>query len=522
MQKIINFLNKRKICYIFIFAMIVCFFVSKVILQSFVILEAVKSINIFSKNASYKDSEPGSWKVSKSASWIDDGKARITINVDTISKNTNKEYKDVIIVLDISNTMKEDKLNKVKDATSNLVNSVLSDSNNKIALISSDVSELTNDKNLLINYINNLSGKDNISYYSSLDKVDDILRGYSKEKNRECIVLFLTDSYPNQGTPNQVGEYQYLEDNYPYVSFNGIQYEMGDRVLTSIKEISQHQYVANKSNLNDILSSFADSSAVYDEFTFIDYIDTNFFYIFSIEEIKAKLGTITLDGNKITWTINNQLISGRSTSMTIDINLKNGYLSKNRTFTTNKEEKIISKISGNVREDVTSNLTPILQNNFLIKYDANTPSDCVVKNNPNDEVGSVFANIKISDEIPMCIGYNFRGWEIITKNVKKINEDYFIMPESDVLLRGVWSKISIKTSMNGTVYEKNIELSSEQEENGSDAIKKDDSKDTDSKKINLNAKLIKQIDSTNIVFGKSLDRNSIASIIFVDSIIYLW
>ena len=52
-----------------------------------------------------------------------------------------------------------------------------------------------------------------------------------------------------------------------------------------------------------------------------------------------------------------------------------------------------------------------------------------------------------------CNGYNFKGWEIITTGVQKVNTDVFIMPEKDVTLRGLWTKQSIEKSMDGTIKE---------------------------------------------------------------------
>ena len=44
-----------------------------------------------------------------------------------------------------------------------------------------------------------------------------------------------------------------------------------------------------------------------------------------------------------------------------------------------------------------------------------------------------------------------KGWEVITKDVTRVGEDYFIMPEKDVVIRAKWSKVEIAKSMEGTV-----------------------------------------------------------------------
>ena len=37
--------------------------------------------------------------------------------------------------------------------------------------------------------------------------------------------------YPNVDIPNQIAQYEYLKNQYPYITINGIQYEMGNEIL---------------------------------------------------------------------------------------------------------------------------------------------------------------------------------------------------------------------------------------------------------------------------------------------------
>ena len=55
--------------------------------SSFSLVEPVKSISFTSEKLNYNEKEPGSFKVEKSAKWIEKGKARITFDVDTVLKN---------------------------------------------------------------------------------------------------------------------------------------------------------------------------------------------------------------------------------------------------------------------------------------------------------------------------------------------------------------------------------------------------------------------------------------------------
>ena len=58
--------------------------------KSFAIQEEVKSITIKSTDPSYENKEKASYKVDKSAEWIDVGKARITFKYSSILKEKYK------------------------------------------------------------------------------------------------------------------------------------------------------------------------------------------------------------------------------------------------------------------------------------------------------------------------------------------------------------------------------------------------------------------------------------------------
>ena len=153
-----------------------------------------KSIIITSENSSYEDKEAGSWQVTKSAEWTAKGEATVTFDVNTVLKTDNKAT-DIILILDISSSMTGRKLSRVKSDSTDLINTVLSDDNNRIALITFDTKssillKLTNDKEALINQINNLEAIGNTNYNQALVNVGTLLQDYTKENDREMIVLY--------------------------------------------------------------------------------------------------------------------------------------------------------------------------------------------------------------------------------------------------------------------------------------------------------------------------------------------
>ena len=452
-------LKRKKSSLFFLAFCFICMIVA-ISIPVFAKEEPVKSITIESENLNYEENEPGSYKITKQAEWIGKGKARITFQVDTkelIKENINT---DTILIIDTSGSMVGEKLDKVKSDSVDLIQKTLQDNNNKIGIIefnnnASIVSNLSNDVTDLTNKINNLTTLGSTNYYQALVKLDELLKTYQKEENRELTVLFLTDGLPNINTPNEVGQYKYLKSEYPYLSINGIQYEMGNTILEEIKNISDKQYIADMNTLNNILIEGSSPRESYTDFEITDYINTEHFKIEDKEAITATTGNFILDkGNgKVTWNLDN-LSSGSSATMTIDVYLKDEYLDKFNLYKTNTKEEVTSEIH-NMKENISKTDTPILSNSFTVTYDENTPDGCSVEGEiPAIKDYSTFNPVKIEQSNLTCDGYEFQGWEVANKeNVSMIRNSYFVSDGNDIKLNAIWSKVSLKKSMHGTVYE---------------------------------------------------------------------
>ena len=168
MQKINKFLTKYKkeVIAFSIFIVGLCIFS---IGYAFAVSDPVRSIVITSRNTNFENKEEGSWKVTKSGYWTNYGEAEVTLDVDT-NLMTNNEYTDIIFVLDVSSSMAGEKLDRVKSDSKELISSLLSNHNNRAALITFDtssqiVSELTNDEEQLTNEIDNLQPIGSTNYY---------------------------------------------------------------------------------------------------------------------------------------------------------------------------------------------------------------------------------------------------------------------------------------------------------------------------------------------------------------------
>jgi len=427
--------------------------------------DVVKSVELTSQHVSFSNEDPGSWHVTKSAKWIAEGKARITFDVDTIAKVADQTNVDIVMVIDNSGSMGGEKITQVKHDSVELIESVLSDSQNRIGLVSfnstaTKLSSFTSDKTTLTNLVNGLNTTGCTNYYDGFLKAEEVLEGYQKQDGRELILLFLTDGYPNEQTPNEIAEYQALKAMYPYMTINAIQYEMGDEILDPIKKVSDNQYIANMDSLNNVLFEASISPYSYDNFILTDYINEDYWDVNSIDNIAASIGEATLGYSgtmpAVTWTITDLLKSGRSAQLTIDVTLKNANSIDDGTFLpTNDHETVQSELPGSEDENITSNSTPVLKSSYQVSYEANLPNDCTsyAGSLPDTQSYLPLTVVEKSSSNITCNGYIFAGWEVAEGNPKIINDDYFKIINDDVTLRATWTKVSISKSMDGEVKE---------------------------------------------------------------------
>ena len=417
----------------------------------------IPSIEI--KSNEWNSNMGGEWRIDKSAKWTSTSTAEVTLNVDSIIKTTNT-YKDVIFILDKSSSMDGNKIDKLKSDAKELVNFLLLNENNKVALVTFDTSseiifELTNDYSSIIQKIDDLTVSGVTNYNAALKNVDLILENYKEDNNRELIILFLTDGYPNEDIPNQIATYEILKEKYPFMTINGIQYEMGDQVVNEIKSISDNQYIAYIDNLENVLFEASVNPEPYEKLEIIDYIHDDYFYIESKNDIEVSIGNVNLSEEnglqKITWNIDNYK-TGLNETMKVKLKLKEQYVGIDGFYPTNKKEKITSKLTNESEQVINSSLTPVLKSSYNITYDTNPPTGCNIKSEVSEE-HFIYEVVNIKNEKLICPGYSFKGWEVVDK-VETINDDTFVMPPHDITIRAIWTKQYISKSMDGTIHEK--------------------------------------------------------------------
>ena len=431
------------------FCLVLIAMITTLFLNSYSIQETVRSITFTSSRLGYSKKESGSFQVTKSAEWISKEKVKITLDIDTVPFSSDRE-RNLVLILDTSNSMKED-LEEIKRSMILLVNTFLVNNQNKMALIdlnetSSIVSLLTNDKEAITNKIEGITvSSENRNYYQSFVNVDTVLN----HTDEETTVLWITGGYPNKETPNEVSQYRYLKEQYPNLTIYGLQYELGDSILEPISSISDQQYLVTKENLTKVLLSTSNFSKKYQEFILKDMVDTTYFDLNTITNIKVTEGTSTVNEDEVIWNLEG-LRSGKQETLTFEVSLKDEWKEETGTISTNTQEEVTYEIEG-TSETVRSTKTPILGTHYEVSYEGNAPKGCTVENIPEAKTYRVYDTVEVSKEIPICEGYQFEGWRHVTSGVEQVSESMFQMPESDVVLRATWSKFSIAMSLDGQV-----------------------------------------------------------------------
>ncbi len=411
-------------------------------------LKPIPKVTFMSTKLNYDKKEPGSFKVDKSAKWIGEDKAKVTIEVNSVIKEKSLA-KDIIFVLDVSGSMSGDKLNQVKKDTTDLATAVLSNPRNRAALITFDstaerVSDFTSNKDEFLRKVNALTDKGSTNYKAGFDEASKLLEGYKKEEGKDLVLLFLTDGFPNEETPNEVAVYNQLRQMYPYMNINAVQYEMGDKIQAPIKAISERQFPADIKGLNNVLFEAGANPIIYDNFVITDYISKHFKGTAS--KIKASQGDVKLEGDQITWNLGTYR-SGTKATLEIELDQVG---SREEFYKTNKGIDIKTSFEKQ-KDDQISSKTPILKDVYKVIYEANTPNGCTVKGLEKITSHRPFEKIALVKGSATCDGYLFQGYELIT-NAKYINQDYIEMPERDVIFRATWTKVKVNKDMQGKVF----------------------------------------------------------------------
>ena len=109
----------------------------------------VKTVSFQSDDYKPDNSVSESWHIDKSGEWTDIDKARITFDVNSVRTNFQR-HKDVIMILDVSGSMTGGKISKVIKDTSNLLDILSEDNENRVSMITFSTNS-DFDKDILFN-----------------------------------------------------------------------------------------------------------------------------------------------------------------------------------------------------------------------------------------------------------------------------------------------------------------------------------------------------------------------------------
>jgi len=442
--------------------------------------EEIQSIIL--KTDGYDSIEGGNARIIKSAEWIGARSAKIKLELDTLAALPDGSVAtdigvDAIFVVDTSGSMSGTKLTQVKNDTISLANELLENSNNRVALIDFNTtatlrSNFINNKTTFSTAVNRLVATGGTDYTQAYKQVGTLLNSYVPDDNRDLIMLFLTDGFP--GSTGHKTEYVYLKQKYPDMIINGIQYELGRAIIQDVIDMSDYQYLANSANLYDTLFDVYENSSSgmaqkryqkYQYFNIEDIISDDF-EIEAENDIKVNLGEVQIDEvngkQKLIWSFGEDSFkSGSKAMMEITVKYK-GETNKRGFFPTNDELSLSYKLPSNKKDTNKSTTeTPVLKNGYEVTYETNLPDSKCKGVAPESEIHFAMESIVKSDVKLSCDGYIFQGWEITDETaneVKKINDDTFVMPNHDVKLRGMWSNLAISKSMEGEITEKSQKL----------------------------------------------------------------
>lgn len=436
--------------------------VKKVLAYFRIFTEETKSVEMESEL--YSSEGHGHYGVVKSADWTSTTTSYVQFDISTEMKYLNRN-KDVVFILDTSGSMAGEKIAMIQAHAKMLTSKLLDDPKNSIALIRFDedaeiLSRFTNDKTGIDEVIDNIELGGNTNYYAALLKLREVLRGYRQKPNTDLIVMFLSDGYPNVYNPNQTAQYKLLKKKFPYMVIQGIQYEMGIDVVEDIKKISDNQFVIDLKTVNNILFEAVYDQEYYEGFEIVDYIDGDYWKLNSVDDVEVPFGTVLLTEEegiqKVTWTVGpDQWRTGQKATMRMNLVLKEQYVGSEGYYPTNLQENFGAKLYGQEPIPLTSDLTPVLKAGYNVNYHTNVPSGCT--NSDFSETHFAFQNVELTETVPVCEGYVFKGYEFASKHgdsIQMINSDVFIMPTNDVDLYGTWSKVSIAKDVSGSIVQK--------------------------------------------------------------------
>ena len=470
MKKYVNFIknisiNKKYITIIAVTIFTICFFLfdlggllGRILISIGNLISnvdgEVKQIVI--KSDGYDENIGGSFKIIKSADWVDSENIILSYDVDTNMQASSKP-RDIVILFDRYIGGGNSELQEIKDYTKEMISAVLDNSNNRISIISYEtnaeiLSGFTNDEASLINIIDNIQIGKERSFYQAFIQLETLLNTYQASNERDLIVVFIVTGKP--GLQNTVHEAQYkvLKEKYPYMFVYGIDYNNLNLADGSISAISDKLIVPN--NIDNPLLEPGLNPYYYETFEVIEYIDNDYFYIENTDDIEVSMGTTRIEEEngqkKIIWSADaNEFRTGYKATMNLHLKLNSNLIKVEGLYPVSIKNVVNYSFNSSSIKTLENTENNILKNGYIVKYNSNLPNGCNIEFNL-EEIYYSNEEVSLMDEKLACVGWEFQGWKTVEK-VEKVNDDTFKMPNTNVEIRGNWSKLYLNKSLEGSI-----------------------------------------------------------------------
>ena len=423
--------------------------------------EVIESISFQSDG--WDSSDPGSVKVTKSASWTDKHEATIDIIFD--SKDIAYEDKDrnIILVLDTSISMTEERVKSVNESIIGLLDVMFDNTNNKLALISFDSEAIlqtgfTNDRTLIEEKLSSLVSSGATNYYLALKEVEELMDN-SNVDDADTHLIFITDGVPTEGKTMHAKQAQIIKNKYPEMFITAIQFEMSDEIANPIIEISDYQYYSFGDTIDDVLLDAYKTSSYFESIVLTDYIHDEYFHVESVDDIDVTHGSVKLEDEgtkqKVTWSINKGKVKSGTVidvKMSIKAKIQEEYWDDYGYLPTNRSTSVVAKADGISDVNASTTETPVLKSWVDVVYDSNVPTGCSTTYSKTSRFFP-FSNATIDGDSLTCAGYLFKGWQVVDADARLLGDELFELPGHDVTVGAEWTKLDVAKSMEGSVYE---------------------------------------------------------------------
>lgn len=387
-----------------------------------------------------------------------------TASVSEIEQNLGKHIKKYI---------EESIFTNIKNSLYDFTNSELNEKIKKdipeiVKMIETDTLNYPEDKinSLKVMAITSFKEFNNVSPIANVISrhiYSEIIADSTTRNPRDVIVIWPINDKSDSDKDKSL--YRKIKESYPQVTINAIQFNLGEEYLTSIKDISDNQYIATTMDISEVMNQASKNPKKFKTFEMTDYINTDYFSVNKVSNVYGN-ATFSNDEGLINWQFDSDTVrTGINTNLTVEVKINDKALEKVirlyklNDYKQNKGWFVGGKVEA--KEEMTpysSTESLTIQTVFKLNYDSNIASCPGKENDASIETNlySPYTRVTKKSEIPedICEGYQFKNWEIADTDNDVIIEspNTFLMADHDITIRAAVTKLEVQKSFNGSLY----------------------------------------------------------------------